>query len=131
MERFLWVCFAGALGTGARYLVGSWALTRFGHAFPFGTLIVNLVGVSDGARGRARAARQPGVGGSARDSTTGFLGGLTTYSASIKRPRAWCAMGPPCSLGQRRRDGARLLPRRLARDVARGARDQLTPATRA
>ena len=25
MERFLWICFAGALGTGVRYLVGLWA----------------------------------------------------------------------------------------------------------
>lgn len=82
MERFLWVCFAGALGTGARYLVGSWALTRFGHAFPFGTLIVNLVGcflmglvVELALRGSLASADLRVI------LTTGFLGGLTTYSA--------------------------------------------------
>jgi len=44
MERFLWICLAGAAGTGTRYLIALWAAQRFGSAFPFGTLIVNLVG---------------------------------------------------------------------------------------
>jgi fluoride exporter len=82
MERFLWVCLAGALGTGARYLVGSWALSRFGHVFPLGTLIVNLVGcflmglvVELALRGSLASADLRVI------LTTGFLGGLTTYSA--------------------------------------------------
>ena len=44
MERFAWICLAGALGTGTRYLVALWAAQRFGSAFPYGTLIVNLAG---------------------------------------------------------------------------------------
>jgi fluoride ion exporter CrcB/FEX len=44
MERFLWICFAGALGSGARYLIALWAAQRLGSAFPYGTLIVNLFG---------------------------------------------------------------------------------------
>jgi hypothetical protein len=32
MERFLWICFAGALGTGARYLIALWAAQRLGSA---------------------------------------------------------------------------------------------------
>ena len=44
MERFLWICAAGAAGTGARYLIALWAVQRFGSTFPFGTLIVNLTG---------------------------------------------------------------------------------------
>ena len=44
MERFLWICLAGAAGTGARYLVALWAAQRFGSAFPYGTLFVNLLG---------------------------------------------------------------------------------------
>jgi CrcB protein len=44
MERFFWICLAGAAGTGARYLVALWAAQRFGSAFPYGTLLVNLVG---------------------------------------------------------------------------------------
>ena len=44
MERFFWICLAGAVGTGARYLIALWAAQRFGSAFPVGTLIVNLTG---------------------------------------------------------------------------------------
>jgi fluoride exporter len=44
MERFLWICLAGAAGTGARYLIALWAAQRLGSAFPYGTLLVNLVG---------------------------------------------------------------------------------------
>jgi CrcB protein len=44
MSRFLWVCFGGAVGTGARYLVSGWALRALGPAFPYGTLVVNVVG---------------------------------------------------------------------------------------
>jgi fluoride exporter len=39
MERFIWICLAGAAGTGARYGIALWAAQRFGSAFPFGTLI--------------------------------------------------------------------------------------------
>ena len=44
MERLLWICLAGAIGTGARYLIALWAAQRFGSAFPHGTLIVNPIG---------------------------------------------------------------------------------------
>ena len=42
MERLFWICLAGAAGTGTRYLVAVWAAQRFGTAFPYGTLVVNL-----------------------------------------------------------------------------------------
>ena len=44
LSRLLWICLAGALGTGARYLIGVWAGERFGSTFPYGTLIVNVAG---------------------------------------------------------------------------------------
>lgn len=44
MERLLWICFGGALGTGARYLVSGWVLTLLGPGFPYGTLAVNVLG---------------------------------------------------------------------------------------
>ena len=81
MERFLWICLAGAAGTGARYLIALWAAQRFGSAFPFGTLIVNLVGcfaiaaVMDAA---ASLSWSPTVRSAL---TIGFIGGLTTYSS--------------------------------------------------
>jgi CrcB protein len=81
MERFLWICAAGAVGTASRYLIAIWAAQRFGSAFPYGTLIVNLAGCF------AIAAIMEGaliLGWSAtlRSALTiGFLGGLTTYSS--------------------------------------------------
>jgi PII-like signaling protein len=47
MERFLWICLGGAAGTGARYLIAIWTAQRLGSAFPYGTLIVNLIEVVD------------------------------------------------------------------------------------
>jgi CrcB protein len=42
--RFLLVCAGGALGSGARYLVSTWAARALGADFPRGTLIVNATG---------------------------------------------------------------------------------------
>jgi len=81
MPRFFWICLAGAIGSGARYLVGLWAAERLGAGFPYGTLIVNLAGcfligalmhvaLSQGWPVTLRAVL-----------TVGFLGGFTTYSS--------------------------------------------------
>ena len=81
MERFLWICFAGAAGTGARYLVALWAAQRFGSTFPFGTLIVNVVGCFAIAA-FMHAALALSWSATARSAITiGFIGGLTTYSS--------------------------------------------------
>jgi fluoride exporter len=81
MERFLWICFAGAAGTGARYLISMWAAQRLGSAFPYGTLIVNLVGCFVLAA-LMHAALALGWRPTVRTAVTiGFLGGLTTYSS--------------------------------------------------
>ena len=34
MERFFWICLAGAAGTGARYLIALWAAQRLGSCTP-------------------------------------------------------------------------------------------------
>jgi len=82
MDRFLWVCFAGALGSGARYLIGTWALARLGSTFPYGTLIVNLLGCFLMGLLLELALRGSFVSPDLRVILgTGFLGGLTTYSA--------------------------------------------------
>ncbi len=44
MTRLLLVCLGGALGSGARYLVSTWAALHLGAEFPRGTLIVNVTG---------------------------------------------------------------------------------------
>lgn len=81
MERFLWICFAGAAGTGARYLIALWAAQRLGSAFPYGTLIVNLAGcfVLAAVMHAALTLSWPATVRSA--ITIGFLGGFTTYSS--------------------------------------------------
>jgi fluoride exporter len=81
MERFLWICVAGAAGTGARYLVALWAAQRFGSTFPYGTLIVNLLGCFAIAA-VMHAALALSWSPTVRSAITiGFIGGLTTYSS--------------------------------------------------
>jgi CrcB protein len=82
MARFLWICLAGAAGTGARYLIGLWAGERLGTAFPFGTLIVNLTGCFLISFLMYLALNLASFPPTLRlVLTTGFLGGLTTYSS--------------------------------------------------
>lgn len=81
MERFLWVCLAGAAGSGTRYLVAIWAAQRLGTAFPYGTLAVNLAGCFLLAA-IMQAAATTAIPPTLRSAVTiGFLGGLTTYSS--------------------------------------------------
>ncbi len=81
MERFLWICCGGAVGTGARYLVSGWSLKLFGPSFPYGTLTVNLLGsLLLGALmhiGTSTEAMSPAM---RLALTTGAMGGFTTYS---------------------------------------------------
>jgi CrcB protein len=44
VTRLLLVCAGGALGSGARYLVSTWAAVHLGAEFPRGTLVVNVTG---------------------------------------------------------------------------------------
>jgi len=91
MQRFLWVCFAGALGTGVRYWVGLWAGQRFDSAFPVATLIVNWVGCLLIAFVMQLALTLTTFPPDLRVAlTTGFMGGLTTYSAfNYETTRLW------------------------------------------
>jgi fluoride exporter len=81
-QRLFWICLAGALGTGARYLIGSWSAARFGTAFPYGTLIVNVLGCFAIALVMQLAISISSFPLTLRLAlTTGFMGGLTTYSS--------------------------------------------------
>jgi CrcB protein len=81
IERLFWICLAGAVGTGTRYLVALWAAQRLGSAFPYGTLIVNLAGCFLIAA-MMHAALTFGWSANLRAALTiGFVGGLTTYSS--------------------------------------------------
>jgi fluoride exporter len=96
MTRLLFICLAGALGTGTRYLVGLGAGRLLGTAFPFGTLIVNLVGCFLIAAVTHVALTTELISPTLRFTlTTGFMGGLTTYSSfnlettQLLQGRAW------------------------------------------
>lgn len=79
MKNLLLVCAGGALGSGARYLVGVWAVDRFGRDFPWGTLAVNVAGcflIAVVLRFEQKLSH-----GVLLALTTGVMGGFTTYSA--------------------------------------------------
>lgn len=81
MDRLLWVCLGGALGSGARYLVSQAALSLLGPSFPYGTLVVNVLGSY-----AIGLVMHVGLESSLLSPTlrilltTGVLGGFTTYS---------------------------------------------------
>ena len=81
MERFLWICLAGAAGTGVRYLIALWSAERLGAAFPFGTLIVNVAGCFAIAAVMQFALALSWSTTLRSAITIGFIGGLTTYSS--------------------------------------------------
>jgi CrcB protein len=44
MQAFVLISIGGILGANVRYLISTWAASRFGTDFPYGTLIVNVAG---------------------------------------------------------------------------------------
>jgi len=82
MTRVLLIGIAGALGTLSRYGVGLWAARTLGIQFPYGTLIVNVVGCFLIALVSQLALSTALISPTLRLTlTTGFMGGLTTYSS--------------------------------------------------
>lgn len=95
MRLFL-ICLGGAIGTAARYGAALWAAGALGATFPFGTLIVNLVGSFLVAFIMHVAGATELLSPDLRVMlTTGVMGGFTTYSTfnyettSYFREGAW------------------------------------------
>ena len=44
MDKVLYISIGAMLGANARYWIGDWAAQKWGTAFPYGTLIINLTG---------------------------------------------------------------------------------------
>lgn len=81
MRRLVWVFAAGGLGSVLRYAIAVWSAERFGAAFPYGTLIVNLSGCFLIALAVQLAAASWWDADWHIAVTAGLLGGFTTYSA--------------------------------------------------
>ena len=80
--RLLLVLAGGGLGSAARYLVGVWMRTRFGEAFPWGTVTVNVVGSFLIGVIAALADDHATFGPNVRlFLIVGVLGGFTTFSS--------------------------------------------------
>jgi CrcB protein len=80
--RLLLVCAGGALGSSARYLVSSWMAGRFGSAFPWGTLTVNVAGSFLIGLIATLADDVGSIGPEGRlFLVVGLLGGFTTFSS--------------------------------------------------
>lgn len=81
LGRILLVIVGGSLGALTRYGTSLFAAQWFGTRFPWGTLLVNLVGCFLIGVSFALAERTNFMGPSARlFFMTGFLGALTTFS---------------------------------------------------
>jgi fluoride exporter len=80
--RLLLICLGGAVGTGARYLIGGLAARWLGPEFPYGTLFINVLGSF-----LIGFIQQVGLTTLAIPETTrlvltiGVMGGFTTYSS--------------------------------------------------
>ncbi|WP_437626604.1 fluoride efflux transporter CrcB [Sorangium sp. So ce1151] len=82
MDRWFWIGLGGAAGTLARYGLSTWCQQRFGAAFPYGTLAVNVIGSFLLGVILQIAASTELLSPTLRlGLSTGVMGGFTTYSS--------------------------------------------------
>lgn len=82
MLNLLAVAVGGAIGACTRYLVSLWAVSRLGSEFPFGTLLVNVVGCFIIGIFMTLTTERLLVSPYWRlILAVGFLGGMTTFSS--------------------------------------------------
>jgi CrcB protein len=81
MFNLILVMGGGAIGAGARHLVGRGTLAAFGPGYPWGTLSVNLVGGLAMGLLAGVLARSGGGEAARLFFGVGILGGFTTFSA--------------------------------------------------
>ena len=80
-STYLWIGIGGFVGAVVRYGINSWLTTRWGAAFPYGTLFVNLSGSFVLCLVIAMLGRGFDMAPALRLAlTVGFLGSYTTFS---------------------------------------------------
>ena len=104
MLAYLWVAIGGAIGSMARYGIGGLVSEKFGVAFPWGTLVINVTGsFLIGFLGAVTAPEGKMTPQSRALATqlliTGVCGGYTTFSSfslqtlNLLRDREWFYAG--------------------------------------
>ncbi len=81
MFQLFLVFVGGGLGAAGRHLVGQGAVRFFGFGFPYGTLIVNVLGCLAMGLLIGWLVRRGGSQDMRLFLATGVLGGFTTFSA--------------------------------------------------
>lgn len=82
MKQLILVALGGGIGAGLRFATNLWALRVLGAAFPWGTLVVNVLGSFFMGLLAVLFARKFGLSDEWRlFLMTGLLGGYTTFSA--------------------------------------------------
>ncbi|HXT11518.1 MAG TPA: fluoride efflux transporter CrcB [Candidatus Angelobacter sp.] len=101
---YLWVAIGGAIGSMARFGIGGLVSDKFGQAFPWGTLVVNITGsFIIGFLGALTAPEGKMTPQSRAFATqlliTGVCGGYTTFSSfslqtlNLLQDRQWLYAG--------------------------------------
>jgi CrcB protein len=81
LQKYLLIAFGGALGSIARYWVGSAIASRMGVRFPFGTLVVNITACVAIGFTLTWMGRRTDVGPALRLLIpVGFIGAYSTFS---------------------------------------------------
>jgi fluoride exporter len=81
LQKLLLIGLAGAVGTLARYGLGGFVQSHSGRIFPWGTVVVNLLGcLLFGVVWSSLEERWPGSGQLRSIILIGFMGGFTTFS---------------------------------------------------
>lgn len=82
LTALLVIGLGAALGANLRYSLGLWVAERLGKGFPYGTMLINILGSFGIGAFLGLAATYSALGGNWRLLiVTGLLGGFTTFSA--------------------------------------------------
>jgi CrcB protein len=91
MPSFLYVAAGGAIGAVLRYALGDLLTRMIGHGFPWGTLMINILGSFLMGAVVASWSKMPSLPQEGYlFLAVGILGGFTTFSAfSLETVRLW------------------------------------------